>query len=195
MPIYYLFNQTVDYEEIRAVESERNYILYNNIKDGVILVKKEVLYMNFKGVNRVVIAVKDLDEAVPLYSRLFNTTFKEGDGVMDASYGIRTAVSWDVAIEIVSPIPESNAHLGQAVAKFLERTGGGIYSVVFSVDNVEEAYTRTTEMGIRVSGKFELDQEQIGRFLDDKFKIFKQYSLNAADTCGVQIIMGQIELK
>jgi len=148
--------------------------------------------MKTKGVNRVVIAVRDLDEAVSLYSRLFNTTFREGDGAMAASYGIRAAVSWDAAIEIVSPLPESNAHMGQAVAQFLEKNGGGVYSVVFSVDNVDEAYNRAMEMGIQVSGKFELDQEQIERFLDDKFKKFKQYSLSAADTCGVQIVMGQI---
>ena len=151
--------------------------------------------MKFKGVSRVVIAVKDLNKAVALYSRLFDTTFKEGDGAMDASYGIRAAVSWDAAIEIVTPIPGSNAHMGQAVARFLERNGGGIYSVVFSVDNVDQAYTWATEMGVRVSDKFELDPEQIGRYLDDKFKKFKQYSLNAADTCGVQIVVGQIEPK
>lgn len=151
--------------------------------------------MKSKGVNRVVFAVKNLDEAIPLYSRLFNTTFKEGEGAMAASYGIRAAVSWEAAIEIISPLPESNAHMGRAVARFLKKNGGGVYSVVFSVDNVDEAYTRATEMGIQVSGKFELDQEQIGQFLGDKFKKFKQYSLSAADTCGVQIVMGQIEPK
>jgi 4-hydroxyphenylpyruvate dioxygenase-like putative hemolysin len=151
--------------------------------------------MKSMGVNRVVIAVEDLDGAVSLYSRLFNTSFREGDGAMDASYGIRAAVSWDAGIEIVSPLPESDAHMGQAVAQFLKKNGAGVYSVVFSVDNVDEAYSRATEMGIRVSGKFELDKEQIGRFLDDKFKKFKQYSLSAADTCGVQIVMGQIEPK
>ena len=149
--------------------------------------------MKFKGVNRVVIAVRDLDEAVIVYSRLFNTTFKEGDGDMDASYGIRAAVSWDAAIELVSPIPGSDAHMGQAVARFLDRNGGGVYSVVFSVDNVDEAYKQVTEMGFRVSGKFELDREQIGRLLDDRFKKFKQYSLSAADTLGVQVVIGQIE--
>lgn len=151
--------------------------------------------MKSKGVNRVVIAVRDFDKAVTLYSRLFDTTFYEGDADIAASYGIRAAVSWDAAIEIVSPLPESNANMGQAVARFVDKYGGGLYSVVFSVDNVDEAYTRATEMGIQVSGKFELDQKQIRRFFNDKFKKFKQYSLRATDTCGAQLVLGQIEPK
>ena len=151
--------------------------------------------MKPKGVNRVVFAVRDLDKAVSLYSRLFDTTFHERDDPIGASYGIRAAVSWDAAIEIVSPLPESNAPMGQAVAQFVDKNGGGLFSVVFSVDDIEEAYAEVTEMGIRVSSSFELDQEQIGRLLDGKFKKFKQYSLRAADTCGVQVLLGQIEPK
>ena len=151
--------------------------------------------MKSKGVNRVVIAVRDLDKAVALYSELFDTAFYEGDAAQAASYGIRVAVSWDAAIEIVSPLPESDATMGRAVARFVDKYGGGLYSVVFSVDDVDEAHARATKMGIRVSSLFELDQEQMGRFLQDRFKRFKQYSLKATDTCGVQVVLGQIEPK
>ncbi|MFC1925545.1 VOC family protein [Chloroflexota bacterium] len=152
--------------------------------------------MKSKSVNRVVIAVRDLDKAVSLYSRLLDTVFHEEEDVaLAASYGIRASVSWDAGIEIVSPIPENNAAMGQAVTQFIDNYGGGLYSVVFSVDNVDEAYARATEMGIHVSGLFELDQEQIGRLLNDKFKKFKQYTLRASDTCGVQVVLGQIEPK
>ena len=149
--------------------------------------------MKPKGVSRVVIAVRDLDKAMALYSRLFDTPFHERDASVAASYGIRASVNWDAAIEIVSPLPESKAAMGRDVARFLDKCGEGLYSVVFSVDNIDEAYARATEMSIHIAGSFEFDQEQIDRLLDGRFKKFKQYTLRAADTCGVRLLFGQYE--
>ncbi|MFC1924744.1 VOC family protein [Chloroflexota bacterium] len=151
--------------------------------------------MKPKGVNRVVFAVKDFDKAVALYSELFNTEFHVGDVTASAAWGIKVAVSWDAEIEIVSPLPDTEAAMGQSVAQFVEKNGGGVYSVVFSVDNVEEAYDRATQMGIRVPGSFEMDGEQLAQYLDGKFTKFKQYSLKSDDTCGVQLVLGQIEAR
>ena len=149
--------------------------------------------MKPKGVNRVVFAVKDFDKAVALFSELFNTDFDIGDVTASAAWGIKVAVSWDAEIEIVSPIPGTTAAMGQAVAQFVEKNGGGVYSVVFAVDNVEEAYDRATKMGIRVPGSFEMEGEQLAQYLDGKFTKFKQYSLKSDDTCSVQLVLGQLE--
>ena len=150
--------------------------------------------MKPKGVNRVVIAVEDLDEAVALYSGLLGTTFHYADALA-APYGIRGAVSWDAGVEFVSPLPESDAAMGRAVRRFIEEHGGGLFSVVLSVDDVDEAPARAKEVGIRVTGLVEFDQEQIGRFLQDRFSKFKQYVLKATDTCGAQVVLGQLEPK
>ena len=150
--------------------------------------------MKPKGVNRVVIAVEDLDEAVALYSELLATTFHCADA-LGAPLGIRGAISWDAGIEIVSPLPQSDSPMGRAVRQFIEEHGGGLYSVVFSVDDVDEAFAKVKEMDIRVTRSRELDQEEIGQFFQGKFRKFKQHALKAIDTCGVRVVLGQLEPK
>jgi len=146
--------------------------------------------MKPEGVNRVVIAVRDLDKGIALYSELLGATFHEV-GPLAEPFGVRAAFSWDAGIEICAPLPGRDSPMKQSI----EQQGEGLVGVVFGVENVDEARERAEKLNIRVSALIEYDQGQIRQYLQDRFKKYKQYMLKAADTYGVRVILGQIEAK
>ena len=146
--------------------------------------------MEPKGVNRVTIAVKDLQRGIDLYSGLLGATF-HGASPDAESYGVQVAMSWDAGIELVSPLPGRDGF----VEKFIEKHGEGVLGVVFAVDNVDEARNRAEKMGIRIWSAIDYSQEEIDRHLQGRFKKYKEYMLSAADTLGVGPVIGQIEPK
>jgi len=134
-----------------------------------------------KGVNRVVIAVKDIERASRIFSELLGGRFYDA-GVVD-KYGVRAMVSWDEGIELISPITEDSQ-----AARFLREKGEGLYNVIFNVDDVDKAATRAKALGIRITETIELNQP-------DLFNKFKEIVLAPEDTCGIFIALGQIERK
>ena len=67
-----------------------------------------------KGVNRVVIVVKDIERASQLFSELLGTTFYDA-GVVDR-FGVKAMVSWEGGLELISPATEDSD-----AARFLRR--------------------------------------------------------------------------
>ncbi|MDM7999755.1 MAG: VOC family protein [Dehalococcoidia bacterium] len=146
--------------------------------------------MKPKGVNRVVIAVKDLNRAMDTYSMLLGATFHDVSAG-SAQYGVRAAISWDAGIELCAPIPGKNSYVEQIIA----RQGEGLMGAVFCVDDVEEAHARAKNMGVSVLTSLDYDQKTIDEQLGGRFKKYKWYMLNAADLHGVGAIIAQIEPK
>jgi len=144
------------------------------------------------GVNRVTIAVRDLEKGIELYSRLLGATFHDANPVDAETYGIRVAMSWDAGIELVCPLPGRDG----LVKQFIENQGEGLMGVVFVVDDVDECRATAEKMGIGVLALIaDYDQGQIDKYLQGRFKKYKEYMLNPADTYGVGPIIGQIEPK
>ena len=146
--------------------------------------------MKTKGINRVVMVVKDFDKAVALYSELLNTTFYPVT-IAEEDMGVRAAISYEAGIEIASPIPGSNEPWALVVAQQLKEHGESLRSVVFSVDDVEQARAKAQEMGIRVSGELKFDQNEVKRSFHDRFSTFIEYMLNSEDTHGAGVALGQ----
>jgi len=146
--------------------------------------------MRPRGINRVTIAVKDLDKGIALYSRLLGATFHDQSTPAEP-YGLRCAISWDAGIELVAPLPGRKSFAEKHIAKH----GEGLMGVVFAVDDVDEARQRAEGMGIGVLALIEYDQNQIREYHQDMFKKYKEYMLNPADTYGVGVVLGQIEPK
>lgn len=146
--------------------------------------------MRPKGVNRVVIAVKDLDGAMATYSRLLGATFHDASAGAEP-FGVRVAMSWDAGIELCSPLPGRNSYIEQII----EKQGEGLVGVVCCVDDVEEARSRAREMGVPVLATIDYDQKTIDEQLQGRFKKYKEYMLGADQLCGVGVIIGQIEPK
>ena len=145
--------------------------------------------MKTKDINRVAIVVKDFDRAVALYSELLNTTFYPL--VIAEGSGVHAAFSYDAGIEIASPIPGSNEPSALGLAQHIKEHGEGLYAVVFSVDNVEQARAKAEEMGIRVLRKVEVDQDEVKRSFQGRYSTFIEYFLNPEDTHGAFVVLGQ----
>jgi len=147
--------------------------------------------MKPQGVNRVVMAVEDLDKAVTVYSGLLNTSF------IDASeggepFGLKVAISFDAGIELCAPMPGRDSFIKQ----FIDKHGEGITGVVFVVDDVDEAHDKAKEMGIGVLAMIaDYDQAYIDAHLEGRYRKYKEYMLNPAGTFGAGVIIGQIEPK
>ncbi len=144
--------------------------------------------MKPQGVNRVTIAVMDLDEAVAFYSRLLCATFVDQDKAAQ-SLGVRCAISWDAGIELVSPLPGCET----IIKKFIDKRGEGLMGVVFAVDDVDACCRTAEEMNVRVEPLVDYSPEEIEEYFHGRFKMYKEYTLHPADTRGVGPIVGQIE--
>ncbi len=144
--------------------------------------------MKPQGVNRVTIAVRDLDSAVAFYSRLLGATFHDQDKPAQ-SLGVRCAISWDAGIELVSPLPGRESF----VTRLIDRKGEGLIGVVFAVDDVEACRHTAEEMKIRVHPLVDYSPHEIEEYLQNRFRKYKEYTLSAADTHGVGPVIGQID--
>ncbi len=143
------------------------------------------------GVNRVVMAVKDLDRAVAHYSRLLNTSFIDVSAGAEP-FGLSAAISFDAGIELCAPLPGRDSF----VKKFIDQHGEGITGVVFVVDDVDQARDVAEKMGVGVLAVIaDYDQAYIDEHLEGRYKKYKEYMLNPADTSGAVVIVGQIEPK
>jgi len=134
-----------------------------------------------KGVNRVVIVVKDIEKAGKLFSELLGIRLVDHGVVQDM--GIRAMLSWDGGIELVSPITSDSD-----VAGFLSEKGEGVYAVVFNVDNADKAADRAKKLGVKMRGTIELGEKE-------GFRKFKEILLDPEDTHSVFTLLAEIERK
>lgn len=91
------------------------------------------------------IAVKSLDEAVPLYEKALGLTCLGREEV--ASQKVRTAFfdAGGVHLELLEPTsPES------PIAKFLTDRGEGIHHIAFRTDNIEGQLQQAAGAGVRL---------------------------------------------
>jgi methylmalonyl-CoA/ethylmalonyl-CoA epimerase len=143
------------------------------------------------GVNRVSIAVKDLEKGVEFYSKLLGATFFEATADDTEKLGIRVALSWDAGIELVSPMPDKDTF----VTKIIEQRGEGLIGVVFAVDDVEVAHDAAEKLGVGVWYTLDYSQEEIDKHLQGRFTKYKEYMLDPSTSYGVGPIIGQFEPK
>ena len=145
--------------------------------------------MKPRGVNRITIAVRDLDSAVGIFSKLLNTTFIYATATA-RPHGIDAAISWDAGIELCAPLPGHRSD----IADFIDKRGEGLMSVYFAVDDVEEARTRAEELGAGIKATIDYNKDEIERYFQGRFRTFKEYLLaDTAATCGARVIVGQFD--
>ena len=118
-----------------------------------------------KKIEHLGIAVKSLDEAIPLYERLLQTTCYKTEFV--SSEGVNTAFFQigDSKIELL----EAN-NQNSPIAKFLSKRGEGFHHVAFEVDDIEEELARLQKLDfilLHLSPKEGADNKRIA-FLHPK---------------------------
>ena len=71
--------------------------------------------------------------------------------------GLQIHLDWDRGIELISPIPGSNASVADSVTEFLARHGDGVFTVVICVPEASAAHAVAERYGatIRFRQKFE----------------------------------------
>lgn len=146
--------------------------------------------MKLRGINRIVIAVKDIQKGIDLYSKMLGATFHDASGTGEPM-GINVAISWDAGIELCAPIPGKDVFLAQHI----EQNGEGIMAVVFGVSDADEARDIAEKAGIKVLVPINYSQDEIDKYLEGMFQKYKEYVIDSTDKCGFSVMLGQIEPK
>lgn len=99
----------------------------------------------FEAIDRVVVAVKDLDKARDLLSNLMDFEFDEP--LVDEEYHMRAVYSY-FGLELVeSTAPDS------VIDQYIKAKGEGVFRVVIKVKNMDEAIKKFEEKGVRMVGE------------------------------------------
>jgi len=122
------------------------------------------------------IAVKSLEQSVPLFEQLLNTPCYKTELV--DSEGVNTAFfqTGDSKIELLEATKEQSP-----IAKFVEKKGEGMHHIAFEVENIEAEMKRLAALG------FELLNETPKKGADNKLVCF----LHPKSTNGVLIELCQ----
>jgi catechol 2,3-dioxygenase-like lactoylglutathione lyase family enzyme len=148
--------------------------------------------MAVKGVNRIILAVHDLEASKAFYRKLLGAEFHEANWTGEA-FGIQVAISWNAGIELCAPMPGREADC--FLAPMLKSRGEGILNVVFDFDDVDEPYARAKAMSIATVNAVDYTQSEIDAHLDGIFSRYKEYFLGTRDQCGFAITLGEFKAK
>jgi methylmalonyl-CoA/ethylmalonyl-CoA epimerase len=98
-----------------------------------------------KRIEHLGIAVKNLEEAIPMYEALLNTPCYKREGV--ESEGVMTAFFQigESKIELLEATNDASP-----IAKFLDKNGPGFHHVAFEVENIESEISRLQLAGFQL---------------------------------------------
>ena len=114
-----------------------------------------------KKIEHIGIAVKDLDNAVPLYEQLLNTACYKKEQVESESVTTAFFRNGPNKIELLQ-----STNADGPIQKFIEKRGEGIHHIAFSVEDIRSEMKRLQDLG------FKLITEQPKRGADNKLICF-----------------------
>ena len=94
------------------------------------------------------IAVRDLDEAISTFSRLFNLKAEDRRKVKVMGMENAFIPLGDTAIELLTPLDEPDSP--DDVRRTLDRRGEGVMNLCLTVENLEEAISHLKGCSVRV---------------------------------------------
>lgn len=101
----------------------------------------------FKGVDHVVVAVKDLDAAVGNYEAIFGTPVSERTEAPAAGMKMAFFRFPDSYVELVSNIDDQGP-----IAKRLTERGEGVHLIAMKVDDIDKTLAELRAKGVRLVG-------------------------------------------
>jgi methylmalonyl-CoA epimerase len=101
----------------------------------------------FKGLDHVVIAVKDLDAAVGRYETIYGAPVSERREAPAAGMKMAFFRFDDSFVELVSNLGDDGA-----IAKRLAERGEGVHLVAMKVDDIDKAVAELRDKGVRLVG-------------------------------------------
>lgn len=148
--------------------------------------------MAVTGVNRIMIAVHDLEAAKQKYQDLLGATFVDAHWTGEP-FGIGVSIAWDAGIELCAPLPGRED--SSAVSAFLAARGEGVMNVFFDVDDGEAAMDRAAREGYSSLNSLDYTQAEIDQHLGGLFRRYQEFTLDTAQRCGFAISLARIEPK
>lgn len=145
--------------------------------------------MNLKGINRIIVAVRDIDKSKRYYAQLLGADFNDANWTGE-SYGINVAISWNAGIELCSPM--KGREDDSAVSQFLKTNGEGILNVVFNYHDAAQALSNAKSMGVQSPHSLDYTQEEIDAHLNALFSKYEEHVLSTSGDCGFSITVAQI---
>ena len=104
--------------------------------------------MDISHIEHIGIAVKNLDESIEKYEKLFNIKCYSIEEVKDQKVKTAFFMVGQTKIELLEPTSEESA-----VAKFIEKKGEGIHHIAFAVPSVAEALAEVEAKGVKLIDK------------------------------------------
>lgn len=148
--------------------------------------------MALKGINRIVIAVRNLEESTKLYGDMLGATFSDAHWTGEP-FGIHVAIAWDAGIELCAPMP-GREH-DSAVSQFLAQRGEGIVTVFFGVDDADAAKARAASSGFDCFHALDYSQDEIDRHLGGRFCRYQEFYVSSMERCGFGVALARIDPK
>lgn len=148
--------------------------------------------MGLRGVNRVMIAVHDLEKAKQHYADLLGATFVDAHWTGEP-FGISVSIAWDAGIELCAPLP--GREKDSAVSQFLAHRGEGVMNVFFGVDDGDVAMQRASAQGYACVNALDYTQDEIDQHLGGMFSRYQEFTLDSGTRCGFAISLARIDEK
>ncbi|MDG2303727.1 MAG: VOC family protein [Candidatus Binatia bacterium] len=145
--------------------------------------------MKQRGVNRVTMAVWDLEKGKEFYTKLLGAKFEPVNDADAEAYGVRCSISWNAGIELVSPVDGRDSR----IRTFLETNGEGLAGVIFAVEDVDATKQKAEAADIPVLGGLDYTQEQIDEHLQGRFTKYKEYFFGAGGSLSPGVVVGEFE--
>lgn len=98
-----------------------------------------------KAIDRIAIAVKDLDRARKFFEDVFGARFEPVEDVKEMQFRYQPFALGGFQMELLSPYDGSSV-----IARFLENRGEGVHHVTFVVADLEDAIRELKEKGVEV---------------------------------------------
>ena len=149
--------------------------------------------MKIEGIDRIVIAVKNLDKAAEFLSKLLGVEFEEVTNPVAAEGGVRFTVGaipqkCTLSIELIQPLDplkDIRPPDPKAIAKSVEQVDAALHALVFRVKDTSEVSAETGKRGIRIYGKVEMEKIDDGPF--SGVTNFKELFSEGEDTLGINM--------
>lgn len=98
-----------------------------------------------KKINHIGIAVKSIDNHLPLYRDILEMEFEGTEVVAEQKVKVAFFAIGESRIELLEPTAEDSP-----VAKFLEKNGEGVHHVAYEVDDLAAALSALRQQNIRL---------------------------------------------
>jgi len=153
--------------------------------------------MKVEGIDRIVIAVKDLDKAAAFLSRLLGISFEEVTGPLVEAGGVRFSTGalppqqLPLRLELIQPVhplKDVRPPDPKAIAKRVEQVDAAVHALVFKVKDTAEAAAEEKKEGVRI-----YDTVEIQRIPSWGMSDFKELFAEEDDTLGMS--MAFVEFK